>query len=109
MSALGIVVAAQPVARLDAPPGRAVEPLVHAPEAVQSARISGIGVVDDAVLEHERAHARPLAGERGHVGSGHRRDLGDNSLAARFPPRPGLAADQRRALLAPIVLFDTAI
>ena len=31
--------------------GGAVEPLVHAPEAVQSARIGGIGVVDDAVLE----------------------------------------------------------
>ena len=34
-------------------------------------------MVDDAVLEHERAHARPLARVRGHVGSGHGRDLGD--------------------------------
>src|SRR3989338_1574657 len=56
-----LVVAAPPAARLVAPLGCAVEPLVHAPEAVQSARISGIGVVDDAVLERERAHARPLA------------------------------------------------
>ena len=32
----------------------AVEPLVHAPEAVQYARIGGIGVVNDAVLEYER-------------------------------------------------------
>src|SRR6266540_1288488 len=64
-------VAAPPDARLVAPLGGAVEPLVHAPEAVQSAGIGGIGVVDDAVLEHERAHARPLARVRGHVGSGH--------------------------------------
>src|SRR5881409_3687192 len=66
-----LVVAAPPGARLVAPLGGAVEPLVHAPEAVQSARIGGIGVVDGAVLERERAHARPLARVRGHVGSGH--------------------------------------
>src|SRR6266478_4506416 len=56
-----LVVAPPPEARFVAPLGCAVEPLVHAPEAVQSARIGGIGVVDDAVLERERAHARPLA------------------------------------------------
>src|SRR5713226_2944916 len=56
-----LVVAAPPDAFLVAPLGCAVEPLVHAPEAVQSARIGGIGVVDDAVLEHERADARPIA------------------------------------------------
>src|SRR5437870_12914161 len=65
------VVAAPPDARLVAPLGGAVEPLVHTPEAVQSARIGGIGVVDDAVLERERAHARPLARIRGRVGAGH--------------------------------------
>src|SRR3979411_2858083 len=63
-----LVVAAPPDARLVAPLGGAVEPLVHAPETVQSARVGGIGVVDDAVLERERAHARSLARERGHVG-----------------------------------------
>src|SRR5919198_2604569 len=68
-SALVLVVAAPPDARLVAPPGGAVEPLVHAPEAVQSARIGGIGVIDDAVLQQERAHARPLAGIRVLVGS----------------------------------------
>src|SRR6267143_2416625 len=67
-SALGVlVVAAPPEARLIAPVGCAVEPLVHAPKAVQSPRIGGIGVVDDAVLERERADARPLAHERGRV------------------------------------------
>src|ERR1700737_25529 len=49
-----LVVAAPPDARLVAPLGGAVEPLVHAPEAVQSACIGGIGVVYYAVLEHER-------------------------------------------------------
>jgi hypothetical protein len=49
--AIVLLVAAPPDARLVAPVRRAVEPLVHAPEAVQSARISGIGVVDNAVLE----------------------------------------------------------
>ncbi len=34
-------------------------------------------MVDDAVLEHERAHARPIARVRGRVGSGHSRVLGD--------------------------------
>src|SRR6266478_5501365 len=79
-----LVVAAPPDARLVAPLGCAVEPLVHAPEAVQSARIGGIGVVDDAVLEHERADARPIARVRGYVGSGHGRDRGDRPLAAGF-------------------------
>src|SRR3989442_6757490 len=58
---LVLVVAAPPDARLVASLGGAVEPLVHAPEAVQSARIGGIGAVGDAVLEHVRAHALPLA------------------------------------------------
>src|SRR6058998_2751668 len=80
-----LVVAAPPDARLVAPLGGAVEPLEHAPEAVHSARIGRIGVVDDAVLEHERAHARSLARVRGHVGSGHGRELGGSPLAAGFP------------------------
>ncbi len=35
----------------------AVEPLVHAPETVQAARVGRVSVVDDPVLERERAHA----------------------------------------------------
>src|SRR5215468_2078081 len=76
-----LVVAAPPDARLVASPGGAVEPLVHAPEAIQSARIGGIGVVDDAVLEHERAHARPLARVSGHVDSASGCHLCDGTLA----------------------------
>src|ERR1044071_7491510 len=69
-----LVVAAPPDARLVAPLGRAVEPRVHAPEGVHPARIGGIGVVDDAVLARERAHARPLAGVGGDISSRHGRD-----------------------------------
>src|SRR5439155_26070620 len=92
-----LVVAAPPEPRLVASFGGAIEPLVHAPEAVQSARIGGIRVVDDAVLEHERAHARPLARERGHVGSSHGRERG-SPLAAPF-------LDHR--WFAPVVVLDT--
>src|ERR1700688_2013210 len=66
-----LVVAATPVAGRGAPPGGAVEPRVRSPEGVQPARIGGITVVNDAVLEHERAQARPLARVGGHVGAGH--------------------------------------
>src|SRR5262245_8857219 len=77
-SALAVlVVAAPPDARLVAPLGGAVEPLIHAPEAVHSAGIGGIGVVDDAIVEHECAHARPFARVRGCVGSASGRELGD--------------------------------
>src|SRR5437870_1243258 len=44
---VALVVAAPPGARLVAPPGGAVELLVHAPEGVQSARIGGIGVAKE--------------------------------------------------------------
>src|SRR5262245_3301748 len=55
------IVVAPPDTRLVAALGGAVEPLVHAPQAVQAARVGRIGVVDDAVLQDERAHAWPLA------------------------------------------------
>src|SRR2546427_6619666 len=67
---LVLVVTAPPDARLVASPGGTVEPLVRAPEAVQSARIGGIRVVDGAVLAHGRTHARSLPRGRCHVGSG---------------------------------------
>src|SRR5207245_11708169 len=96
---LVLVVGAPPDARLLAPLGSAVEPLVHAPEAVQSARVGGIGVVDDTVLEHECTHARSLACVCGYVGSGHGRDLGHGALVA--------AQLQRRA--APVVVFEATL
>src|SRR5690242_8592380 len=50
-SALAVlVVAAPPDARLVAALGRAIEPGVHAPDAVHAARVGRVGVVDGAVL-----------------------------------------------------------
>src|SRR5437016_1837419 len=104
-----LVVAAPPDARLVAPLGGAVEPLEHAPEAVHSARIGGIGVVDDAVLERERAHARPLARVRGHVGSGHGRE-GDRPIGCRARRDLRLlAAAHLRHRLATVVVFDAPL
>src|SRR3989454_7056618 len=95
-----LVVAAPPEARLVATLGRAVEPLVHAPEAVQSARIGGIGVVDDAVLERERAHARRLSRIRCGVGSDHGRQLADRTLLAGLQQR-------NKTLWAEVVIGDS--
>src|SRR4029453_9720014 len=101
-SALAVlIVTPPPDARLVAPPGGAGEPLVHAPEAVHSARIGGIGVVDDAALERERAQAWPLARVRGLVGSADGREGGlvPALLARARPPRR----------LAPVVVFDASL
>src|SRR5262249_20662530 len=75
------VVGLPPPARLVATLRWAVEPLIHAPQAVQAARIGRVGVVHDAVLQRERAHARTLARVRGRVGSCLPRDLGDGIVA----------------------------
>jgi hypothetical protein len=48
-------------------PRGAVEPLVHPPETVQPARVRRVGVVDDAVLERERTHARRFPRNRRRV------------------------------------------
>src|SRR5215471_2551779 len=58
-----LVVAAPPKTGLVTPAWRAVKPLVHAPQAVQPARVRRVGVVDDAILKRERAHAGPFAPE----------------------------------------------
>ena len=98
-----LVVAAPPDARLVAPLRCTVEPLVHAPEAVQPSCIGGISVVDDAVLERERAHARPLARVRGRVGSGHGGEIGDRLHDRRHvhcvPAAPVVVFDDCLALL----------
>jgi hypothetical protein len=52
-----------------------IEPLVHSPEGVEAARVSGVCVVDDSVGECERTHARRLAGVGGDIGAGHSREI----------------------------------
>src|SRR5476649_338078 len=75
MSAI-FVMAAPPGPLLIASLGCAVEPLIHAPKPVQPAPIGGIGVVDDAILEREGAHAGPLAKICRRIGSTHGRVAG---------------------------------
>ena len=111
-SALVVLVAtAKPESSLVASLWSAVKPLVHSPESIQSARIGGIGVVDDAILEHERAHARSLARVRGRVGSAHGREFRDRPLApARSPLSNGLPCERltcRR--LATVVVFNASL
>src|SRR5665213_4528644 len=84
-SALAVLVAAVPPhACLVAATGGAVEPLVHAPQAIQSAREGGVSVMGDAVREHECTHARPFAQVCGHVGSSHHGVLGGRRFIAGF-------------------------
>ncbi len=90
--AVVLVVAAVPEAGLVAPAWRAVEPLVHGPEDVQPARVRRVGVVDDAILERERAHAGPFSPVGFPVRSNGRRNLGERwTLLAGQRPKVHLA------------------
>ena len=69
--------AAPPEAGLVATEWHAVEPLVRAPEDVQPARVRRVGVVDDAILQRERAHAGLFSRVRRPVRSNGSRDRGE--------------------------------
>src|SRR5579872_3893374 len=98
-SALAVlVVAAPPVTRLIPPLGSAVEPLPHAPEAVQSARIGRIRVVDDAILDDESTHPRPLAEKSRHIDPSPVYILGGRAARAGWLP----------GAFASVVVFDAA-
>src|SRR5216684_4306568 len=86
--AVVLVMAAEPEAGLVATEWRAVEPLVHAPNAVHPALVRRVGVVDDAVLERERAHAGPFSPVRRPVRSNARRDLGEPGILLAALRRP---------------------
>src|SRR3569832_1518437 len=83
-----LVVTAPPDAPLVAPQRGAIQPLVHAPQAVQTTRVRRVGVVHGAAVAHEGAHPGPLADARGHVGPDHGGELRHRPLAAVQQPRP---------------------
>src|ERR1700751_1171554 len=93
-----LVVATPPDALLVAPFGRAVEPLIGAPENVQAARIGRIGMIDGAVFQHESAHARPLAEESSRVRTAGGGTAGGRTAAA--PPHWHFT---------PVVVFDAIV
>src|SRR5213594_1398491 len=78
--AVVLVMAAPPEPRLVTALGRAVEPLVHAPEAVHPALVRGVGVVHNPILQHERAHTGPFLPVRRPVCSNARSELGDEGI-----------------------------
>src|SRR5438132_8969150 len=80
LRAVVLVMAAPPDAGFVASLRRPVEPLIHPPEPVEAARVRRIRVVDPAVLERERAHARRLPEERVQVGADALRDLRDRTV-----------------------------
>ena len=61
--------------------GSAVQPLIHAPQAVETAGVGGIGVVDDTVFDDERAHPGAITRVSSAVGSRCRGKRGDELLA----------------------------
>src|SRR5262245_30731300 len=109
------IMATPPHSGLVASQGSAVEPLIHAPKAIQSSGIGGVGVVYRSILPNERAHARPFAGVGEHVGSRHRRVVGDRSLAPLGSPLPfpRLLPSERAGSvdcrLAAVVVFDASL
>src|SRR6478736_1220745 len=70
-----LVVTAPPDASLVAAARSAIQPLIHAPKAIQTARIGRIGMIDNALFQHECADAGPFARVSGGVGSSRGCDL----------------------------------
>src|SRR5688500_7378049 len=98
-SVVVFVVAAPPDAFFVSSLGCAVEPLIHGPDAVDPARIGGIGVIDDAVFEHEGTYARPLACVRSRICAGH---------GCEYILPFGAVVTGWRGLLTHVVVFDGA-
>src|SRR5216684_8331965 len=78
--AVVLVVAAPPQAGLVATERRAVEPWIHAPEGVYPSLVCRVGLVDQAILQRERAHAGPLSPVGRPVRSDQRRELSDEGI-----------------------------
>src|SRR5688572_23924799 len=105
-----LVVVAPPDALLVASLGCAIEPLIHAPKIVQPTGIGGVGMVDDAVLQHKGAHAWPFARVGGQVCPAHRGALrGPIGCLARGDGRLVVGDQLLQRLLAPIIVFDAPV
>src|SRR5438477_12080300 len=97
---LVLVVAAPPAVGLVAPRGAWSSHWYMPTKAVQPARIGRISMVDNAVLERERTHARPRTYVHVHVGSAHgsedsrafsdraRWNVLDPTISSKFQCRP---------------------
>src|SRR5215472_12453945 len=99
-----LVVTAPPDAGLVAPLGRPIEPVVDPKERVDAACICGIGVVDGAVIERERAHAGSVAVIGRHVDAARGcKPAFRRVAAALFAVAPAEYVAGRR--LAPVIVF----
>src|ERR1041385_1697814 len=88
--------------------GSAIEPLVHSPESVETSGISGVGVINDPVLERERAHAGTFADVGIDVGTGSGCEFG-RSFGSGARERGRFAAGFDRRLAAIVVLDSLAL
>src|SRR4051794_12956775 len=79
-----LVVATKPEPVLVTPEGRAVEPLVHPPQAVEPTGVRRVRVVDDSVLHYECADPRLLARVGRPVGGGECGPVRHRRLGAGF-------------------------
>src|ERR1700733_7097288 len=104
-----LVVTAPPDAGLVAPIRSAVKPVVHAKEWVHAARVGGISVVDGAVIECERAHARSVAVIGGHVNAARSRKSAFRRVTAAFVAVTPPEHIARRGLAAVVVLGAIAL
>src|SRR5580692_12581525 len=103
-----LVVSLPPETILVSPLRGTVEPWVHAPEAVEPSRIGGIRVVDHAVFEGERAHARSLANVRRRVRSAHSRER-LRPIGRRARDLGPFLSECSQWCLGPIVVFDATL
>src|SRR6185312_16123042 len=106
----GVLVVASPpdAVRFIAPLGRAIEPLVHAPQAIQPARKAGERVINDAIFAHECAHAGPFADVGGGIDAAHPCELRNRTFAAELRARAIRCLRVRRSGLASIVVLRSA-
>src|ERR1700733_5214722 len=93
-----------PDAGLVAPIRSEVEPVVNAEEWIHAAGVGGIGVIDGAVIECERAHAGSVAVISGHVNTARGRESAFRRVATTLLAISPAKYVARRPLV-PVVVF----